>query len=372
MTRRLKILSSPLRAVSEPAELFAAVERHAGVGVWVRTGEDGELEWSDNMYRLLGFEPGERPASVESAAERMPRADAQTLRTEVNRTPRDGAKGLMRYRVVHPDGTIRVLESRPVGGWQADESGQPVLVGTARDITDQVAAEPAAAWRRALEELFGGWDVAGNDVGEDILSVLAPALGAPAAALWAPDGDSLTSIACWTEQESAREGLATALAADSPVKGIGMAGGAWKSAEVTLLRPGVKLPSASRFLPGGVRPVLAVPALHRGEVLAVLVLYRHSCLEGADVLREELAASRATLGVLLRHRLRIGRRSRLTVRELEVLQLAADGLGGQEIEARLRLSRSTVKSHFENIYDKLGVRNRPAAVAYAMRDGLIV
>jgi DNA-binding CsgD family transcriptional regulator len=63
--------------------------------------------------------------------------------------------------------------------------------------------------------------------------------------------------------------------------------------------------------------------------------------------------------------------SRLTARELEVLQLAAQGLAGEEIASRLLLSRSTVKTHFEHIYAKLGVSNRVAAVATALRAGLI-
>jgi two-component system, NarL family, nitrate/nitrite response regulator NarL len=61
----------------------------------------------------------------------------------------------------------------------------------------------------------------------------------------------------------------------------------------------------------------------------------------------------------------------LTPREREVLQLAAEGNRGGEIARRLELSPATVKSHFEHAYMKLGARNRAAAVAIAMRLGLI-
>jgi DNA-binding CsgD family transcriptional regulator len=60
-----------------------------------------------------------------------------------------------------------------------------------------------------------------------------------------------------------------------------------------------------------------------------------------------------------------------TPRELDVLQLAAQGLDGPEMAAELVLSHSTVKSHFESVYAKLGVPGRVAAVATAMRLGLI-
>jgi two-component system nitrate/nitrite response regulator NarL len=54
-----------------------------------------------------------------------------------------------------------------------------------------------------------------------------------------------------------------------------------------------------------------------------------------------------------------------------VLQLAAQGLATHEIQSKLLLSQSTVKTHFEHIHAKLGVSNRVAAVATALREGLI-
>jgi two-component system nitrate/nitrite response regulator NarL len=64
-------------------------------------------------------------------------------------------------------------------------------------------------------------------------------------------------------------------------------------------------------------------------------------------------------------------RRHLTPREVEILQLAADGSAGKEIAARLVVSPATVKTHFSNIYEKLGVSDRAAAVATAMRLGVI-
>jgi DNA-binding NarL/FixJ family response regulator len=61
----------------------------------------------------------------------------------------------------------------------------------------------------------------------------------------------------------------------------------------------------------------------------------------------------------------------LTPRELEVLTLASEGLSRREIETQLLLSSSTVRTHFEHIYAKMGVSSNVAAVAYALRSGLI-
>jgi PAS domain S-box-containing protein len=62
---------------------------------------------------------------------------------------------------------------------------------------------------------------------------------------------------------------------------------------------------------------------------------------------------------------------RLTAREAEVLELAADGRSTRDIAAVLVLSPGTVKTHLQNIYAKLGARDRVSAVATAMRLGLI-
>ena len=64
--------------------------------------------------------------------------------------------------------------------------------------------------------------------------------------------------------------------------------------------------------------------------------------------------------------------SPLTARETEVLQLASHGGSSAAIAARLEVSTSTVKTHFEHIYAKLGVADRAGAVAAALRRGLIL
>ncbi|KMO95838.1 response regulator [Streptomyces roseus] len=61
----------------------------------------------------------------------------------------------------------------------------------------------------------------------------------------------------------------------------------------------------------------------------------------------------------------------LTKRELEVLQLVADGLSNQQISKKLFLSQATVKSHLVHVYAKLGVDSRTAAVAAATSRRLI-
>jgi DNA-binding NarL/FixJ family response regulator len=61
----------------------------------------------------------------------------------------------------------------------------------------------------------------------------------------------------------------------------------------------------------------------------------------------------------------------LTPREIEVLELLAEGLPNKAIALRLRISDQTVKFHVSSISGKLGAKNRTDAVRRAVRRGLI-
>jgi len=60
----------------------------------------------------------------------------------------------------------------------------------------------------------------------------------------------------------------------------------------------------------------------------------------------------------------------VTRRELEILQLVAEGLSNKEIGKRLSITEGTVKNHVHNALEKLGMDNRIQAAAYIVRQGL--
>jgi DNA-binding NarL/FixJ family response regulator len=61
----------------------------------------------------------------------------------------------------------------------------------------------------------------------------------------------------------------------------------------------------------------------------------------------------------------------LTEREIELLQLMANGMSNKAIAKKLCVSENTVKYHIKSIMQKLKTQNRTETVAYAIRTGLL-
>ncbi|GLY69797.1 response regulator [Amycolatopsis taiwanensis] len=97
----------------------------------------------------------------------------------------------------------------------------------------------------------------------------------------------------------------------------------------------------------------------------------------AELLRAVRAAARGeavlspSVAARLMSRVRKPAAGPLSERELEVLGLVAAGNTNREAAARLFITEATVKSHLLNIYAKLGVNDRAAAVAEAFNRGLL-
>jgi len=68
---------------------------------------------------------------------------------------------------------------------------------------------------------------------------------------------------------------------------------------------------------------------------------------------------------------RVGRSSKLTLREMEVLELVCQGRRNTEIASRLSISRRTVEAYLSTLMAKLGVQSRTEAMIQAMRSGMI-
>jgi DNA-binding NarL/FixJ family response regulator len=104
------------------------------------------------------------------------------------------------------------------------------------------------------------------------------------------------------------------------------------------------------------------------ELLAAL----HALGQGLIVGEPSMLVSLMGPALLANERLLDGSLETLTERELEVLQLLAQGLANKQIAGRLGISAHTVKFHISSIYGKLGATNRTEAVRIGLKIGLIL
>ncbi|OHT77358.1 DNA-binding response regulator [Mycobacteroides chelonae] len=107
--------------------------------------------------------------------------------------------------------------------------------------------------------------------------------------------------------------------------------------------------------------------LSKESTRAELVSAVLDCARGRDVVAASLTAG---LSGEIRKRAQPAGPS-LSTREREVLRMIADGLTVPAMAKQLFLAPSTVKTHVQRLYEKLGVGDRAAAVAEAMRRGLL-
>ena len=121
----------------------------------------GDVRWSEELYNMLGLEPGSLVPQMAEYIERFVHPDdREYMREAALRCANVDHRFVMEYRIVRPDGTLRHMQSitDPV----KDEGGRIVkLVGTLLDTTERKRVEQAL---RESEERFA-LAVAGSNVG---------------------------------------------------------------------------------------------------------------------------------------------------------------------------------------------------------------
>ncbi|MFA9444285.1 LuxR C-terminal-related transcriptional regulator [Egicoccus sp. AB-alg6-2] len=213
--------------------------------------------------------------------------------------------------------------------------------------------------------------------------------------LTAPQYETSTTILVCDARPVFRAGLRTLLAEQEVAGECGVDA---VVEHLQLLRPTILVAGLRDDDPETFRVVATAKALH--EHLRVLVVadgatvidLREAVIAGvdsflltsasADELRDAVARTAAGERIISpsiamqlagswRQEPRESGASALTPRELEVLQLLAEGLTNQQVGLRLGLSARTVKTHVQNLLVKLDVPDRTGAVARAFRLGLI-
>lgn len=140
VVRQRQALTDLNRRLAESERQLNEAQAMAGLGSWERNLATGFGKWSDNQYRLFGYEPGEVTGSFDLFKQHVLPADLdrtlETISESIGRkTPYD-----VEYRYLTKRGDVR--HAHTIGQVECDADGNPVRIhGTFQDITDRKAAE---------------------------------------------------------------------------------------------------------------------------------------------------------------------------------------------------------------------------------------
>lgn len=170
VTRDLTAQNEAENALRASEQFLALSQRIAHLGHWIVDFHTGTVTWSEEFYRIVGVSPDVVPTQ-EAFFALVHRDDRPLLeaRTELMRS---GSKlGAVEFRIVRPDGSIRVVEGHAEVQVDAANNAR-LLFGTTQDITERKHLE--ASLRRSRDLLdqaghlakIGGWEL---DVGTQSL-----------------------------------------------------------------------------------------------------------------------------------------------------------------------------------------------------------
>jgi DNA-binding CsgD family transcriptional regulator len=351
---------------SDRYELLERAEEVAQAGSWILDVETDRMTWSENLYRIFGLEPGEITPSPDYVLARIHVDDRDRVERALDGASLGSPIGPLEYRIVSAEGAVRHLRAvQQVIGPTGEQPRK--LVGSVRDVTDWWRSERQIAALVAVSESLGHWGTFEQGAA-DLLRNLAQALECSAGVLWVPGDDVLVPRAVWQSRTMESPEFEAEIAVRRLRPGVGFPGTVWQTKE-----PRVRSRArGERTTALDVDSLVAIPALHNYEVIAVLEFFSPSTrTDLSERLIRSLKGIGHELGEFLSHRRGDLSPHKLTPRELEVLQLASYGRTAREIADQLFVSPSTVATHFKHIYEKYGVSDRASAVAKAVREGLI-
>lgn len=139
--RRLKAVNASLR---KGEKLLARAQRVAHTGSWELELAIDRLTWSDEAYRIFGYEPQEFAATYDAFLEAIHPDDRDEVDEAYSRSVKEGSDGYeIEHRIVrHNSGEVRYVRERCVH--ERDEAGTLLRsIGMVQDITERKQAERA-------------------------------------------------------------------------------------------------------------------------------------------------------------------------------------------------------------------------------------
>lgn len=120
---------------------LSRAQRIAHIGSWETYLPTGDLQWSEEMYHILGF-PLNTPVNLGAVTQIFPPEELERFKQAVAMAIDKGEIYKQEYRIIRPDGGIRYIHDE--GEVVRDENGEAIwMYGTTRDITEYKKVENA-------------------------------------------------------------------------------------------------------------------------------------------------------------------------------------------------------------------------------------
>jgi PAS domain S-box-containing protein len=127
-------------ALHASRESLARAQRIAHIGNWERDFTTGTLTWSDEIYRIYGFEPQQFTADYETYLSHIHPEDRDVIETALARAIEGHESYSIDHRIVRSDSEVRVVHEQGEAIFSDDGSAH-LLIGTVQDITDRLRIE---------------------------------------------------------------------------------------------------------------------------------------------------------------------------------------------------------------------------------------
>ncbi len=184
------------RQIRRREQQLARAQKITHLGCWEWEVATGKASWSDELYRILGLEPGSIPASYYGFLERVHPDDRKVVKRIVRDALRKRQSFISHYcRIIRPDGSVRTVHGQ--GEVVFDDTGRLVsVIGTSHDVTERREMEEERArlamivassndaifsisldgfitsWNKGAENVFGY--SAGEIIGSEIFTIIPP------------------------------------------------------------------------------------------------------------------------------------------------------------------------------------------------------
>lgn len=134
------------RELQRATRMLESAQEIANIGSWTWSPQDGEIRWTEQLYRITGVDRGE-PLTIASFDELVHEDDRASLRASRARVLQgeDPSEELVTVRIVRPDGEVRSIEM------SARQGPDGELAGVIMDVTERLRLERELRASRTLE-----------------------------------------------------------------------------------------------------------------------------------------------------------------------------------------------------------------------------